>query len=200
MSAPGSVAGGTINVGSNLVLAGNTVSADVIGGSQLLTGSVTGYNGGIASNVDLTLSNPSGFSFSDFSTMTGNVNILAGDFSFQNGIVVDRVTITNPSTRVLIDQHDRSLQPFDVQLYTGSASFSFRLFTNHVSTNSLIINHGPMHEVSDPAGPSISAVDQGYQALALAASPAESARDEQEQQESDSELVRFTGIPVNIEQ
>jgi hypothetical protein len=72
-----------------------------------------------------------------------------------------RMTVSNPQTRVLIDQTSRVLQGYDVQLYTGGSSFSQGLVTNHVYTDALAIGRQPTHEVISPNGNNTSSQEQG---------------------------------------
>jgi hypothetical protein len=199
LAGPGDVSVGTLNAGSSLHLRGNNVTATVIGGAQPLTGSITGYAGAVASNVNLTLSGPAGFAFSDFWAANANVNILAGEFSFLNGIIVDRATVSNPQTSILIDQHDRSLQPFDVQLYSGGAPFSLSLWTNHVYTDAMVINADSRHEVLEDKGPAPSAVGEGYEALAQAGRGLLEPEEEEEKKD-DEELITFGDTPVSLDE
>ncbi|MCC7484889.1 MAG: leukotoxin LktA family filamentous adhesin [Burkholderiales bacterium] len=198
-SAAGGIQAGTIHAGTSVELAADTINATVIGGPGVVTGSVTGYNGGIASSVNLVLSGAGGFAFGSFYTAAGGVSIPVGNFSFTDGVIIDRATFVNPQTSVLVDQHDRSIQPFDIQIYTGGASFSFSLATNHVFTNAMSINASPYHEVLTPAGPAVTAVGEGYKALNDSAKPAPQEPREQEAG-GEGPLVSYTGVPVALDE
>jgi hypothetical protein len=164
LSAPGSVTGGTLNVGSNVQLAGNLVTANINGGGTVVGGSVTGFNGGIASIVDLMLSSPTGFALSNLSTVTGTIDIPSGSLSITNALIVDRATFTNPQTSLLVDQTSRSIQGSSVQLYTGGTGFGLNLTTNHVGTDAFVIFRDPNFEVTTPFGVNSSAAEQSADA------------------------------------
>ena len=188
----------TLNVGSNLVLAGPHVSAAVNGGPRTVGGSVTGYGGGIASDVDLTLSGSGGFAFDNFWASVASVNLPFGSFSIDNALIVDRATFVNPLSTVLVDQHNRSIQPSDVQLYSAGAPFSFSLSENHIATDAFAIHRSPLHEVITPNGANSSVVEQGEDAL----SKINLKRPVSERKIADEargSLITFTGVPVSLE-
>ena len=200
LAAAGDIDATKLNVASRVDLAGTHIDAAVFGGPQVVQGSVTGYNDSVASDVNLVFSSPSGFALSSFYTALGDVNVPQGFFSFTDGLIVDRLTITNPQTTLLVDQHDRSLQPFNVQIYTGGAGFSLGLATNHVLTDAFAIQVDSGHEALSPSGPIVSAVDQSYNALRDTAKPGPEAAQEQAEQVPASELITFTGTPVSVEE
>jgi hypothetical protein len=185
----------TLNVGTTLDLAGPTVTANVFGAGGPVTGSVTGYGGGVASNVDLTLSNPGGFAFSDFWAAAARVNVPIGSLGADSTIILDRATFTNPLTTLLVDQHDKSNQGADVQLYTGGGGFSFDMYGNRVDTNAFVLYRDPYHQVVTPTGENTSATESAanLQAIADSRPPAgESGEDDK----SIRELVVATTIPA----
>jgi hypothetical protein len=197
LSAPGSVTAGTLNVGAELDLAGASVSANVNGGAQIVSGTVTGSNGGIASTVNLTLSSPSGFAFDNFWASAASVNLPLGSFSIGSALIVDQATFVNPLTAVLVDQHTRSIQRSDVQLYSSGAPFSFGLNQNHVYTDAFVIYRSPLHDVISPSGQNSSSVEQSEDAL----SKIISTRPAPELQMGGGEggaLITYTGVPVAL--
>ncbi len=186
---------GTVNVGTQLTLAGPQVSAVVNGGPGSVGGSVTGYAGGIADNVNLVLSGSGGFAFDSFWAATASVLLPLGPLSIENALIMDRATFQNPLTMLLVDQHNRSLQPADVQLYTAGAPFRLGLSGNHVSTDAFVVYRSPLHEVITPSGSNTSVVESGEDALARTAG----AKREQEREETgddDAQLISYAGIPV----
>jgi ubiquinone biosynthesis protein UbiJ len=197
LSAPGNVTGGTLNVGSNVQLSGDAVTANVNGGGPVIGGSVTGFNGGIASNVDLTLSNPGGFHLDSFTTATGSVNVPSGFLNIDSVVIVDRAVFTNPSTALLVDQHDRSIQQTDVQIYTGGAPFSLGLVQNHVDTSAFVIFRDPAFEVVTPLGTNTSSTEQASDTLTRI----DAGRPAPERLPFDElgDAVSYTGSPVSVD-
>jgi len=191
----GGVSVGAVNVGTHLTLAGPQVSAVVHGGPGSVGGSVTGYAGSIADHVSLTLSGSGGFAFNSFWTSTASVLLPLGPLSIDNTLISDRATFQNPLTMLLVDQHNRSLQSADVQLYSAGAPFRLGLSGNHVSTDAFVIHRSPLHEVITPSGSNTSVVESGEDALARTAG----AKREQEREETgdaDAQLITYAGIPV----
>lgn len=188
----------TLNVGSDLQLAGPSVRARVNGGANPVTGSVTGIGGAPANSVNLILSGPGGFDFNNFIARTASVNIPLGTFSIDNAIILDRATFTNPQTRVLVDQHDKSIQRADIQLYTGGDPFSLYLKDNSLTTNSFVINRSALHEVITANGTNTSVVEQGQNELALAERSRSNNPDDEEGKLTEA-LVSYEGVPVSFE-
>ena len=201
LSAPRSVSARTLNVGSRLNLAGQNMAANVNStGAGDVGGSVTGFGGGMASNVELALNSPFAFRLQAFSTSTGNVNVLAGDLFVDAMRVGNRLTISNPRTTLLIDQNDRSIQPFDVQLYSAGSPFAFGLTGNRVLTGAFVISRGPGHEVISPNGNNLSAAELGDRELSVLGtlpSPTDGFSNGQPEAEALAGLVTFVGTPVN---
>ena len=197
IAAPTEITVGQVNVGTALSLASDQISANVSGGAGSVGGSVTGFGGGIASDVNLTLSGPGGFAFSNFWAETANVNILLGSFWVDNALILDQATFTNPLTSLLVDQHNRSIQPSDVQLYSAGAPFYLGLSGNHVATDAFVIHRSPLHEVITPDGSNTSAVEQSEDALATIARRTGFGR--QTGEEEDEPLIAYTGHPVSLE-
>jgi hypothetical protein len=168
MAAPGSVTARTVNVGQTLNIEAQRVNASVQAtGSGDVGGSVTGFGGGMASDVQLTLSSPYAFRFSNLFSSTGNVNVPSGDLFIDALWVSNRMTLSNPMTRVLVDQVDQSIQPFDVQLYSAGEPFAFSFTRNRVSTDALTIYRSPNHEVLSPSGNNMSAAEAAAREQAL---------------------------------
>lgn len=121
----------------------------------------------MASDVQLRLNTPYAFRFSNLFTSTGNLDIPSGDLYIGSLWVGDRMTLSNPWTRVLVDQHNLAIQPFDVQLYSAGARFPFSLIRNRVSADAFVIYRSPAHEVLTPNGNNISAAELADRELAL---------------------------------
>jgi hypothetical protein len=153
------------------------------------------FNGGYADQVSLTLSSPTGIEFSAFSTQQGALQISAGEFLSRNNLIGQRMTFANPETGLLVDQMNKSLQPFDVQLYSGGAPFFLNVIGNRVITNAQVINRNPMFEVITPTASNRSALEQGYDALSLTIQKAEA----QPPRQPVSNLITYTGTPVALE-
>ena len=152
LSAQASVTGDSLNVATTLELASAQITANVHGGAQVVDGDITGYNGGQAANVKLTLDSPSGFAFSELWTRTGSVSDTEGWISSADTRIGARAAITNPITRVLVDQYDWSVQPCDVQLYSLWQPFSFRLAGNRVDSDAYVLYRGAQYEALAPSG------------------------------------------------
>jgi len=161
LSAPVAVSVDQITVGTTLNLASDQISASVTGtGSGGHGGSVGGFGGGPASNVNLDLSSPTAFHFTSFSTVNGAANVPQGDLWVDSMYVGQRMTVTNPQTNMLIDQTSWALQGYDVQLYTGGPTFGLGLVTNHVYTDALAIWRDAAHEVISSNGNNTSSLEQ----------------------------------------
>ncbi|QCB46258.1 leukotoxin LktA family filamentous adhesin [Hydrogenophaga sp. PAMC20947] len=168
LSAPGAVTARSINVGSRVSLAGNTVKASVNStGLGDVGGSVTGFGGGMASDVQLALNTPYAFRLSTVAASTGNIDIAAGDLFVDRLWVGNRMTINNPFTSTLIDQNDRSIQPVDVQLYSAGDPFAFGLTRYRVFTDTFVVARKPTHEIISPLGNNLSAAELGDRELSM---------------------------------
>lgn len=201
LSGPGNVTAGTLNVGSSVYLGADNIYAVINGGASPVTGSVTGFGGGIASNVDLTLSGPGGFALSDFWAASASVDIPLGALSIASVLIEDRATFTNPLTLVLVDQHDKRIQPADIQLYSGGDAFFMFLRDNSLTTDSFVIHRSPMHETLTRDGaPNVTVVEMGDNVLALTELLALGGESEEENMsEMDGTLVSYAGVPVSID-
>jgi hypothetical protein len=125
-----------------------------------VTGSVTGVGGGQANNVNVVLSNPSGFVLNNLLSHTAQVQVPVGPLSVANMHIADRASIVNPKTVVIVEQHDRSIQPgADVQLYSAGAPFNLRLYDNHLFTNAYVPHRSAMHDAITTTGLDRSAVE-----------------------------------------
>ncbi|WP_374407793.1 beta strand repeat-containing protein [Hydrogenophaga sp.] len=200
MSAPGAVRVASLQVGSSFDLQGSQVKASIRStGAGDVRGAVTGLNGGVANDVQLTLDTPNAFRFSNLYASTGNVSVLNGDLYVDALWVLNRMTLSNPWTTVLVDQNDRSIQPFDVQLYSAGLPFSFGLSRNRVTTGAFVISRSPAHEVFGPGGNNRSAAEQADFELAILnsiPSPFFAPLPGTGTGPGFSGLVTFTGFPV----
>jgi hypothetical protein len=168
LSAPGAVTAGSVNVASAVNLAGNTVNASINStGPGDVGGSVTGFGGGMASDVQLALNSPFAFRLSTVAASTGNISISDGDLFVDRLWVGNRMTVSNPFTRALIDQNDRSIQPFDVQLYSAGEPFAFGLTRNRVFTDAFVVARERTHEIISPLGNNLSAAELGEREMSL---------------------------------
>jgi hypothetical protein len=151
--------------------------------------------------VNLTLSAPGGFSFGKLWSAAGSVSIPVGAFAVDSMIVIDRATVFNPLTRLLVDQHDKSIQAYDVQLYSNADQFSLALNGNMVRTSAHVIHSDPMHEVTTPSGSESSADRQGDATLAkINRQPPEPPLGGNAGGDGKApELITFTGVPVSFE-
>lgn len=162
ISAPNAVTVDQVTLGGALNLASNQIAASVTGtGSGVHYGTIGGYGGGPASSVNLLLSSPTAFHFTSFSTLNGAVNVAQGEFWSDSTYVGQRLTLSNPQIDVLVDQLNRGVQGYDVQLYTGGSTFNLGLVTNHVYTDALAIFRDSQAEIISPNGNNSSAVEQG---------------------------------------
>ena len=200
MTAPVSVKVDNLGVGDSLFLASDQITANVAGtGSGGHNGSVTGFGGIPATNVNLTLSAPGGFAFDTFSAASATVNIPDGAFSIGHALILDRATFTNPMTLVLVDQHDRSIQPADVQLYSAGSPFSMYLNDNSLTTDSFVIHRSPQHEVITPGGTNTSVLEQAQGDLSSISNLERSKKASGEDEALVNSLVSYEGTPVSLE-
>lgn len=188
-----------LDVGSNVNLAGRTFNASVFGGLGRVGGSVTGFGGGVADSVNLMLSGAGGFWLSSLSAATANVNVPLGVFSVDSLRIADRATITNPWTIALVDQHNRSIQPANAQLYSSGDPFSFMLDRNLVTTTSFVIHNDPQHEVTTPFGEDWAADRQGDAALARLDRRHDDDEANDMPEDASGTLIAFGGVPVSLE-
>ncbi len=193
----GEVSGGTLRASSQLNLEGRTVSAQAIGGPGQVRANATAYGGGTADTIDLVLSNPgSGFVFQNLLTQVGSVDIVSGAFAVDHFVVTNFARVNNPQTHLVIDQINRSIQPADVQLFTGGAGFGLSLFDNHVLTDALVVFRSSLHDVITPDGGNVSALEEGYNNLARTWTQVPSAPPRSAPQVS--LLINYFGNPVGL--
>ncbi|MDR3673689.1 MAG: hypothetical protein P4L36_22790 [Holophaga sp.] len=204
LSAPGTVTGSSLVVGSNLQLAGTRVRADVTGQNQVVGGSVGGFDGSKANNVQLTLTSPSGFAFSSLASNTATVTVPSGTFSVGSMLIGDRATITNPATFMVVDQFNESMQACDVQLYSGGAPFSFLLTGNKVNTDAYVIYRDPMHEAIATTGEDRGGTEQAEDALNRTTLDPRLSRPMGTPADADASnrtpLISYSGFPVSAEE
>ncbi len=199
-----------LTVQRSMVLAGQQIQARVRGGGVVpVTGSVTGFNNGIADTLDLTLSNPGGFALDALKIRTGTVNVPVGTFTIANTLVTENAVFQNPSTRVVIDQIDRSTQPgADVQLYSVAAPFAFSFYDNHIFTDAFVTYRGANFDTITPTGQNRSVAESSEMLLTTvsntrkddrASFDAPTTRRTGEDGEK-PKLVNFSGFPVSLEE
>ena len=199
--APKQVTVGSVTVADSFLFGGNNVFANVYASGGPLTGNVTGFNGAIANNVALTLYSPGGTSMGNLRTRTANVQVLAGPLAIANVEVVDRATLSNANTRVVVDQHDRSTQTgADVQLYSAGAPFSFSMFDNHVLTNAYVPYRNAGFDSLATSGLNLSAGEAGELALSMARNPLPTTSEQNAGTAKTPVVVTFTGFPVSLEE
>ncbi len=192
------VAVDAVNVGTSVQLAAPVITAVVNGGAGPVGGSVTGFGGGIAGHVTLTLSGAGGFALGNFWAANATVDNPLGSLGIGSAIISDRATFSNPQTLLLVDQHDKSLQPADIQLYSAGGPFSMYMTGNQLTTEAMVIHSNSSHEVFSASGPSVSAVQQGDDTLArIKLSPA--APSGGGDGGHGGSLVSFSGTPVSTE-
>ncbi|HMY79089.1 MAG TPA: hypothetical protein PLT98_10105, partial [Thauera aminoaromatica] len=186
-----------LDVGRSLRLGGNHIVARVFAsGGAPIVGAIGGYGGGMASVADLTLSGPGGFHFDDIAARTGRLDLPLGTLQVDRFQVGERMVVTNPQTRLLIDQQNFRLQGYDVQLYSGGAPFALALDRNLIATDSFVIDRRASHEVRGPDGPLASVVEYTERVLAdihLAPPAAGAPREDGEES-----LVRIAPTPVAL--
>jgi len=147
------------------MLQSDQVMANLVGATQPVGGSITGFGGVAASSVNLTLTSGGGFAFDAIRAALASIVIPAGAVSVNQLTIVDRATFSNPLTALLVDQHDRSIQSFDLQLYSDGASFAINLLGNRVGTDAFVIYRSPLHEALTPNSSNSSVVEQSENAL-----------------------------------
>jgi hypothetical protein len=203
MVAPRSVTARLVRAGQSLQIEAQRVNAGVQAtGSADVGASVTGYGGAMASDVQLVLSTPQAFRFTDLFSSTGHVDMLSGDLFIDALWVSQRMTLSNPMTRVAVDQGHLQIQPVDVQLYSAGAPFVFSLTRNRVSTSALPIYRSPRHEVLAPSGNNLSAAEAADREHALQDTlPPPYAQPLQAPQETvaPGHVVTYVGTPVRTE-
>lgn len=188
-----------ITVATGAFLHGDQISATVWGtGLAPIGGSMTGYAGTAASNIDVKLSSRSGFDFDTVSMRRGAINMLLGDLWINDLFVGNRATITNAATRMLIDQDSRTLQGYDVQLYPEGRSFAVGLSRNLIDTDAFVIGRSPDHQTVTPDRFNLSSVEATERSLSVLLATAPSGPPPEAP--SFPELVAFSGSPVSLDE
>jgi hypothetical protein len=202
MTAPKRVSANLLRVGTRFLLQGNAVDANVYGSAGSLAGTVTGYRGGMADQVTLTLSNRQGIAFDDFIARIASVDVPLGALSIANARIMDRAMLTNPLTRVIVDQHDFRPQPgADVQLYTDGAPFAFRMFDNHVLTDAFVILRNVEHDALATTGLDRSVTESSALSLLTARRMTQLDPDADAKAKPGEFIpVSYSGFPVSLEQ
>lgn len=174
-----------IEVGRRLNLGAHGLAANVFAtGGAPIGGAIGGFGGGAAASANLTMSAPGGFRLDTVAIESGQLNLPAGTLAVERFLVGNRVLVTNPQTRMLIDQHDFRLQGYDVQMYTGGAPFALTLDRNLVRTDAFVIDRRASHQVLGPDGPVPSVIEQTQRILTglhRAPAPAEAPREDPEE-------------------
>jgi hypothetical protein len=186
-----------IEVARRLQLGADMLTAQVFAsGGAPIAGSIGGFGGGMASVADLTLSGLGGFHFDRIAARTGRLDLPVGTLQVDRFEVGKRMVVTNPQTRLLIDQQNFRLQGYDVQLYSGGAPFALNLDRNLVATDSYVIDRRSSHEVLGPDGPLLSVVEYTERVLAeIEFAPPAAGAPREEEEES---LVSVDANPVAI--
>ena len=199
--APKQITAGSVTVANSFLFGGNNVSANVYSSGGPLTGNVTGFNGAIANNVELTLFSPGGTFMGNLRARTANVQVLAGPLAIASVEIVDRATLSNTKTRVVVDQHDLRVQTgADVQLYSKGAPFSFSMFDNHVLTNAYVPYRNAGFDSLATSGLNLSAGEAGELALSMARNPLPTTSEQNAGTAKTPAVVTFTGFPVSLEE
>lgn len=186
-----------IDVARNLALGGDRVNAAIFAsGAAPITGALSAYGGRPASSMNLTLSAPGGFHLDTVASRFGNLHVPVGSLAIDHFFVGDRMVVTNPQTRMLIDQHNYALQGYDVQLFSGQASFGLSLDRNLINTSAFVLDRRASYEVLGADGPILSVIEYTQQTLAgLHLAPR--ASDEAQEDEAES-LVSVGANPVAV--
>ena len=127
LSAPQNLTITNVEVVKELNLAANIID---VSGSQIpstpsipLIMNVTGYHGGIASFLNLTI-DPLVVIFDTFSIMNGNVNLLTPYIEFVNGYVGGEMFLTTSNQLILVDNINPGPSSWaTLQLYQPGGSF-----------------------------------------------------------------------------
>ncbi|MCP5145111.1 MAG: leukotoxin LktA family filamentous adhesin [Gammaproteobacteria bacterium] len=171
LSAPLAIDVALITLGGDLTLASDLIDfTAVASGNAVMGGRITGFDGGPATQVTAAFDVPGGVALTQFSTADGTVQMLSGELSIANLLVLNRLTISNDLTHVLIEQNSRALESFDIQLYSGATPFSLALSANRLFTSSLVIARNPRFQITTPFGynAGVSALEEAFAALAEA--------------------------------
>jgi hypothetical protein len=193
------VQAGQLNVASFFSLAGDRVRASVNGGATPVRGTVTGYGGAVATDVALALRGAGGFMLDRFFARTAAVDIALGAFSVDRMLVADRGTVSNPMTHVVIDQHDRSIQPgANEQIYSFGAPFSFSMYDNHVFTDADVIYRDSQHDQIATMGLNRSVAEYSELALTVATDSSKQDNVAQPGKEIQASPVSYSGLPVSL--
>ena len=190
---------GSITAGSGLVLGSDRIATNVFGISQPIQAALGGFNGGSATSVNLTLSSPTGFDFSQFNSHYATVSIPSGWLQVDSALIGDRAIFSNPSTQMLVDQHSRTAQSSDVQVYSFGRPFSLWMNRNRVDTDAFVVYRDPWHEALAPSGLDHGSTEHTEDALTRSNSQTRQKSRNEEPEFPDTPLITYAGIPVSME-
>jgi filamentous hemagglutinin family protein len=158
-----------INVGTSFSLTGDVIDANIVDTTPAgaLSGDVVGSRSP-ATSLQLDVDSPTGVSFDRLWTVDGVVRMLGeGRIDIVSGFVPNRVRVSNPYTRVLVDNAALTLDAdSDVQLHSETGWFSMGLWGRNVSSDAFVVRRGQNFSTFTPMGEDRTAVDAGYDALA----------------------------------
>lgn len=199
LSAAGELVAPAVEVASAFSLAGDRVTASVTDTTPgaPLAASLTGPDGTAATFASLRLESPTATLFSRFLATDAEVNIPAGDFGINPGFVQRRMVVTNPVTRLVMNNRSPVLEPADVQLHSQTGWFTLYLSGNAVTTDSFVIQRGALHQAYSPGGGNLSVLEAASAENAKAGLDRQVGPEEAPQQSEDA--IDYQGVPVQLE-
>ena len=149
LAAGGKLDMGEISASDALSFSSTTLTANIThsgSGSHPLLLSVTGPGGAPATMINLKLSSPVGFEFSQFKTQDSVIGISNGFLQIDDGYVGNVATFQNPVSRVRMDNSSHVIRPADIQLYVPSKAFSnFKLDGWNTISGPYVLMRDPNH-------------------------------------------------------
>jgi hypothetical protein len=90
-----------------------------------------------------------------------------GRLDIVGGFVPNALRVSNPYTRVLVDNASLALAPdADVQIHSETGWFTLGLWGRNVSTDVFVVRRGQDFSTFSPSGQNRTALDAGFDALA----------------------------------
>ncbi len=157
-----------IHSGGFVGLSGSDISATVFNDSANgMQAAVSGPDGSAAQSVDLELVNPNAIVFNGFHADVAQLRVVGqGSVAVAGGVVGTRMTVSNPSTTLVIDSRNNGLEDADVKLYAPLHDVNFQLQGTHVVTSNFVLEKKPEFMTDGPGGRDVTVVDMIVKELA----------------------------------
>jgi hypothetical protein len=151
LNSQGDIAVDQINVGSRLTLSARDVDAAVrhTGRDSPLQLTLVGVSQAAMDSANLKLDSQVGINFEKLQAVNANLDVSNGRLDIADGYIGNRMSIVSPFTRLVMDNNSESeQQPFDLQLFSRTKSFSLKLDRNTLRAQGAdVIHRNPMDTI-----------------------------------------------------